>query len=193
MKACEGSSSCSNRVCIGENHKKLTLIQQIYGVLLIYVPIITMPFVFFSAYVSYLHLKLMGAENIKTLSDFLPDRKSHRYNLKSQIIMRPGYSVSPTQSRLFWIFNCTWYCPVSVALFEWHAYLVKLVENWWCPFTHSKKENYKDAAIDKSFWHIYPSEVGKLTPEDRYNPIWYSEEDEKGQKQQKDQEQEGKS
>ncbi|WP_419642559.1 hypothetical protein, partial [Thiolapillus sp.] len=85
MKACEGSPAGSNCVCIGENYKKLTWFQRVFGVLLIYVPIITMPFIFFSAYISYLHLKLMGAENIKTLSDFLPARKSHRYTMKTQI------------------------------------------------------------------------------------------------------------
>ncbi len=175
MKACENCEPLgpdTSRVCIGENHRKVSFFQQIYGVILIYVPIITMPFVFFSAYTSYLHLKLMGAENIKTLSDFLPDRKSHRYTMKSQITMQPGYKVSPTQSRFFWIFNCTWYCPVSVALFEWHAYLVKLVENWWCPFTHEKKESYRNASIDKSFWHIYPAEIHKLDKDDLNNPIW---------------------
>lgn len=175
MKACEHCDPLgagTERVCIGKNHKKISLLQQIYGVVLIYVPIITLPFVFFSAYVSYLHLKLMGAENVKTLSDFIPDRKTHRYNLKNQITMEPSYPGSPTQTRLFWIFNCTWYCPVSVALFEWHAYLVKLVENWWCPFTHGTKENYRDAAIDKSFWHIYPSEIKKLHKDDLNNPIW---------------------
>jgi hypothetical protein len=60
-----------------------------------------------------------------------------------------------------------------VGLFEWHAYLVKLVENWWYPFRHNKKNsNYREAAIDQSFWHIYPEEIGKLEPEDRDNPIW---------------------
>jgi RNA polymerase sigma factor (sigma-70 family) len=56
--------------------------------------------------------------------------------------------------------------------FEWHAYLVKLVENWWCPFTHEKKESYNNAKIDKSFWHIYPEDAIKLEPEDRDNEIW---------------------
>jgi hypothetical protein len=87
--------------------------------------------------------------------------------------MKPGYSISPTQSKLYWILNCTWYCPVSVGLFEWHAYLVKLVENWWCPFHHSRKDaHYQDGAIDKSFWHIFPEDVVKLDPADRDNPIW---------------------
>jgi hypothetical protein len=56
---------------------------------------------------------------------------------------------------------------------------VKLVENWWCPFTHQTKETYKNASIDKSFWHIYPDEVKKLEPEDRDNPIWNDANDSK--------------
>jgi hypothetical protein len=59
-----------------------------------------------------------------------------------------------------------------VALFEWHAYLVKLVENWWCPFGHEKKETYNNAKIDQSFWHIYPEELANLDKEDKDNPIW---------------------
>ena len=87
--------------------------------------------------------------------------------------MRPGHKLSPTQSKLFWILNCTWYCPFSVGLFEWHAYLVKLVENWWCPFYHGRKEaHYREGMIDRSFWHIFPEDVVKLDPEDRDNPIW---------------------
>ena len=177
MKACESCSA--DRVQIGDNHNKVPFFRQIYGVALIYVPIITMPLVFLSAYTTYLHLKLMGAENIKKYSDFLPDRKSHRYTMKNQITMEPGYGVSPTQFKLFWIFNCTWYCPSSVALFEWHAYLVKLVENWWCPFRHETKNSYDNASIDKSFWHIYPEDITKLEKEDIDNPIWNDEKDPK--------------
>ncbi len=175
MKACENCSS--NRVHIGENHKKISSFQQIWGVALVYVPILSIPFVFFSAYVTYLHLKLMGAKNIKKYSDFLPDRKSHRYSMKNQITMEPGYKLSPTQTKLYWLFNCTWYCPSSVALFEWHTYLVKLVENWWCPFTHGTKEAYKNASIDKSFWHIFPEEVKKMEQDDIDNPMWNDEND----------------
>jgi hypothetical protein len=175
MKACEHCEpldDASARVIIGKNHRKISLLKQILGVVTVYIPIITLPFVFFSAYVTYWHLKLMGAENVKKYSDFLPDRKSHRYTMKNQITMKPSYSLSPTQTKLYWILNCTWYCPTSVGLFEWHAYLVKLVENWWCPFTHSTKENYRNASLDKSFWHIYPEEVKKLDKEDMNNPIW---------------------
>ena len=93
--------------------------------------------------------------------------------------MNPGYPGSPTQSKIFWMFNCTWYCPSSVALFEWHAYLVKLVENWWCPFTHGTKETYENACIDKSFWHVSPNDIDKLEKEDRENTIWNDEKDSK--------------
>lgn len=144
-----------------------------FGVWLIYLPILTLPFVLLSAGLSYLHLKLMGAENVKPLGAFLPDRKSFRYTMSNQIVMEPGYKLSPTQTKIFWILNCTWYCPFSVGLFEWHAYLVKLVENWWCPFHHDRKEtNYREGAIDESFWHTYPEDLWKLDPQDRDNPIW---------------------
>jgi hypothetical protein len=169
MKACD---SCSGRAEIGKNHNKVPVLQRTIGLLFVYLPILTLPFVFLSAYLTYYHLKLIGGENIKTLSDFLPARSSHRYNLKNQITMDGSFKLSLAQSKLYWILNCTWYCPVSVALFEWHAYLVKLVENWWCPFTHEKKESYNNAKIDKSFWHIYPEDAIKLEPEDRDNEIW---------------------
>jgi hypothetical protein len=169
MKACD---SCSGRAEIGKNHTKVPVLQRTIGLLFVYLPILTLPFVFLSAYLTYYHLKLIGGENIKTLSDFLPARSSHRYNLKNQITMDGSFKLSLAQSKLYWILNCTWYCPVSVALFEWHAYLVKLVENWWCPFTHEKKESYNNAKIDKSFWHIYPEDAIKLEPEDRDNEIW---------------------
>lgn len=165
MKACE---SCSNRVEIGKHHKQLSFARRISGIGLIYLPILTMPFVFLSAYITYCHLILVGAKNVKTLADFLPARASHRYNLKNQITMRP----SLLEYKLFWILNCSWYCPVSVALFEWHTYMVKIVENWWCPFAHDKKEGYSNARIDKSFWHIHAVNRAKLHVDDLNNPIW---------------------
>ncbi|MBU2569511.1 MAG: hypothetical protein KJ725_05630 [Gammaproteobacteria bacterium] len=172
MKAC---NTCAHRVAIGRNYRNVPVWKRAIGVPLIYLPILTLPFVFASAYLTYLHLRLIGAEDLKTLSDFLPARSTHRYNLKNQITMDPTFKLSPSQSKLYWIFNCTWYCPLSVGLFEWHTYMVKIVENWWCPFGHEKKENYKDGAIDKSFWHIYQNDEDKLNPEDRVNPIWNDE------------------
>ncbi len=175
MKACE---SCANRVEIGKHYRNQSVPKRAIGMILVYLPIATLPFVFLSAYLTYFHLRMMGAKNIKTLSDYLPDRKSHRYTLKNQITMEGSFKASTSQSKLFWILNCTWYCPVSVALFEWHAYMVKVVENWWCPFGHEKKEGYKNGAIDQSFWHVYPEDRAKLEKEDLENPIWNNENDE---------------
>jgi hypothetical protein len=169
MKACE---TCSNRVDIGKNYKQVPFAIRNAGMILIYLPILTLPFVFASAYLTYFHLRMSGATNLKKYQDFIPDRASHRYNLKSQITMTPSFQPSVSQSKLFWILNCTWYCPYSVALFEWHTYLVKLVENWWCPFGHEKKVDYNDAKIDQSFWHIYPHDAAQMHEDDLNNPIW---------------------
>jgi hypothetical protein len=170
MKACESCSSC--RVEIGKNYKQQSVLVRGIGMVFVYLPIITFPFVVISAYLTYYHLLMMGAKNVKKWGDYIPDRTSHRYDLKSQITMEGSFKASASQSKLFWILNCTWYCPYSVALFEWHAYMVKLVENWWCPFTHEKKETYTNAKIDKSFWHVYPEDISKLEKEDLENPIW---------------------
>jgi hypothetical protein len=168
MKACE---SCV-RAEIGKHHKEVPVWRRGIGMVFVYLPIATLPFVFLSGYMTYWHLLLIGGKNIKKFSDFLPEKSSFRYTMSNQITMDPSFGTSLSQSKLFWILNCTWYCPVSVAVMEWHAYLVKIVENWWCPFTHSTKESYKDAPIDKSFWHIYPEDIVKLEKDDRDNPIW---------------------
>lgn len=176
MKKCQHCGPLDpeiDRVCIGKHNKNMSGIKRFFGVWVVYLPILTLPFVILSAYISYFHLKLMGAQDIKPLRSFLPDRESFRYKMSNQIVMEPGYKLSPTQAKIFWILNCTWYCPFSVGLFEWHAYLVKLIENWWCPFGHSRKDsNYRDGAIDQSFWHIFPEDAAKLDPADRDNPIW---------------------
>lgn len=168
-KACE---SCA-RVSIGANHRNVHPVIRGIGLIFVYLPILTWPFVILSAYSVYLHLYLIGAKNVKKYSDFLPARESHRYDLKSQIVMDGSFKASFAQSKLYWIFNCTWYCPMSVGLFEWHAYLVQVVENWWCPFTHGRKnDSYSNAKLDNSFWHIYENDKAKLHPEDRNNPIF---------------------
>lgn len=174
MKACE---TCTNRVEIGKNHNQMSVSRRAIGLFFVYAPIVTLPFVFASAYMTYFHLWLVGAKNVKKFTDYLPAKESHRYTMKNQITMKPSFGISLSQYKLYWILNCTWYCPVSVAVFEWHAYMVKLVENWWCPFTHEKKEGYANAKIDKSFWHIYEEDIVKLEPEDRDNPIWNEDTD----------------
>lgn len=168
MKACE---SCS-RVEIGKNHEDVPFWLRMVGMVLIYIPLLTLPFVILSAYLTYWHLRFVGAKNLKTWKDYIPDRKSYRYTYQTQITMTPTFVGCISKYKLFWYANCSWYCPYSVALFQWHTYLVKLVENWWCPFHHEKKPEYSDAPIDQSFWHIYPADIGKLTDEDRYNPTW---------------------
>ncbi len=172
MKACD---SCQDRVNIGYNYTKRSMLSRGVGLLFIYLPILTLPFVILSAYLTYWSLRLVGGENVKTWRDFIPDHSSHRYTYKSQITMR-SYSFltrfSFAQSKLYWIFNCNWYCPYSVALFEWHTYLVKVVENWWCPFTHERKKHYQDGSIDQSFWHISEENKAKLHEDDRNNPYF---------------------
>ena len=59
-----------------------------------------------------------------------------------------------------------------MALFSYAAYLIRIVENWWCPFEHDKKETYRDSAIDKSYWHLHAIEREKLHPDDLNNSIW---------------------
>ncbi|WP_243688154.1 hypothetical protein [Geotalea toluenoxydans] len=61
---------------------------------------------------------------------------------------------------------------MSVALFRYAVYLVKIVENWWCPFAHDQKQDYVESAVDKSFWHVDPDELNKLHPDDKENRIW---------------------
>jgi hypothetical protein len=160
------------RVRIGCNYVKQPLWKVILGVPLIYLPIIfTVPFVIIGIFLIKTHLKYVGGMNIKSYWDFVPSWVSHRYSNNEQpIINIPWYH--PAHYRLFWILNCKHYCPMSVALFRYAVYLVMIVENWWCPFAHEQKQEYAEAAIDKSFWHVDPAERSKLHPNDRNNPIW---------------------
>ncbi len=162
------------RVTIGANHKKMSRWQNIFGTILIYLPIlVAVPFAVSAVILVRFHLRIMGAENLKTYRDFAPGWHSHRYTRKDQVTFTTDMAWwQLSRYRLFWIFNCKLYCPLSVALFSYLAYLVKVVENWWCPFYHDKKPTYIDGAIDRSFWHIYPAERNKLHPDDRENPIW---------------------
>ena len=161
-----------DRVKIGCNYEKQPLWKVIFGVPLIYLPIITtVPFVVMGVFLIKTHLKYVGGMDIKSYWDFVPDWLSHRYKNAEQ----PTINISRfnlAHYRCFWIFNCKLYCPLSVALFTYALYLVKIVENWWCPFTHDKKREYTISAIDKSFWHVDPEELKKLHPDDDQNPIW---------------------
>ena len=164
-------AACHHRVAIGEKFKKRNIFLLIIGLPLIYIPFfLGVWLIFYLAGLScYWHLKLMGAsKSLKKLRDFMPDPKSHRYSYKTQITAGAWYSLK--RSKLFWLFNCTWYCPISVALLEWCSYLVKVVEVWWCPFHHSKKESY--VPVSQSFWHVNPKNTAKMHSEDRDNPMF---------------------
>ena len=103
MKACESSESESkeeHRVNIGRHHKEIPVWRRAIGLTLVYLPILTWPFVITSALLSYYHLKMVGAKNLKTLFDFLPERASHRYKLKEQITMDGTFSLSLARRRL---------------------------------------------------------------------------------------------
>ena len=160
------------RVRVGCNYVKQPFWKIIVGVPLVYLPIITtVPFVMIGVFLVKTHLKYVGGMEIKSYWDFVPAWASHRFaNSEQPTISIPWYHLA--HYRLFWILNCKHYCPLSVALFKYAAYLVMIVENWWCPFAHGKKQEYSEGAIDKSFWHVDPAELVKLDPADAQNRIW---------------------
>ena len=167
-KACQ---ACA-RVDIGVHYAKVSPWRVFLGLPFVYLPILAMPFILAGAGLVYIHLRLLGAQNLKTLRDFLPAWESHRYSYKTQIVKDDCHPWARwTRTRAYWIFNCTFYCPFSVASLEWASYLTKVVEIWWCPFGHAQKENYAGSAIDYSFWHV-SKDVAQLHAEDRDNPIW---------------------
>lgn len=165
------------RVKIGNNFEKQPAWKVRLGVPLVYLPIIiTIPFVILGVIVVRAHLKYVGATNIKSYWDFVPSWISHRYHYKNQIVYETDTNWTHIRSyKFYWIFNCNLYCPMSVALFKYMTYLVSIVENWWCPFDHDKKAEYKDSSVDKSYWHLYQTERNKLHPNDRDNPVWNEE------------------
>ena len=171
LKACH---DCQ-RIHIGKNFTRVSSGRSFVGLFFVYSPILVLPFVLLGGCLVYVHLRLMGATNLKTLKDFLPDWKSHRYRYKTQIVKDATHPAAGwARARAFWIFNCSLYCPISVAILEWTTYLTKAVENWWCPFRHQMKDNYKSAPLDYSYWHV-TSDRAKLHAEDRDNPIWNHE------------------
>lgn len=162
------------RVNIGDNYKAQPFWKVVIGVPLIYVPILaSIPFVIVCVFLVKSHLKLLGAKNIRPYLDFVPKWVSHRYHYHNQITYSTGAKWHNLRAyRWYWIFNCNIYCPLSVGLFRYIVYLVKIVENWWCPFEHDKKSEYAEAAIDKSYWHIHQQEKSYMHPDDLNNPIW---------------------
>jgi hypothetical protein len=167
-RTCEGCE----RIEIGRSFEKASPARVFVGLIFVYLPIVFLPLYILSGLSVYVHLRIMGARNLKTLRDFMPDPASHRYSRKTQIVYDGAPAVAFwTRLRAFWLFNCTFYCPTSVAVLEWNTYLVKAVENWWCPFHHGKKGNYAGSALDSTFWH-QTDDVHKLHPDDKANPIW---------------------
>lgn len=161
-----------DRVKIGCNYPRQPFWKVVLGVPLIYLPLLTtVPFVIVGVMLVRTHLRYVGGMEIKPYWEFVPAWVSHRYGNREQPVLDiPWYQ--PARYRFFWIFNCKLYCPLSVALFRYASYLVQIVENWWCPFAHARKEEYTEGAIDRSFWHVDPRETAKLHPDDRRNPIW---------------------
>lgn len=163
-----------DRVAIGRNYEQQPVWKRYVGVPLIYFPLVTtVPFVLLGVLLIRTHLRYVGGMNIRTYWSFVPAWISHRYRYDNQITYHSETTRYQFRAyRWYWIFNCKLYCPLSVALFRYCAYLVMIVENWWCPFHHDQKAEYASAAIDQSYWHINAAERDKLHPEDRDNPIW---------------------
>ncbi len=161
----------NDRVRIGSNFKKQPRWKKVIAIFLIYMPIITtLPFVIIGVFLVRAHIKYIGGSNIKSYWDFVPSKDSYRYSIKNQITVKK--SLFPLEKyKWFWIFNCNMYCTYNIALYAYMAYLIRIVENWWCPFAHNKRDA-TDSFIDKSCWHIYPDRLQMLHPEDRENPLW---------------------
>ncbi|MCW8918322.1 MAG: hypothetical protein OQL08_05855 [Gammaproteobacteria bacterium] len=164
------------RVIIARGFSRQPRWKIIIGVPLIYLPLLlTVPFAVITVLLVRTHLNYIGAVNLRSYASFVPSWASHRYRYADQITYRSGAAWYNVRSyRLYWLFNCKLYCPLSVALFSYLSYLVKVVENWWCPFGHDKKAGYGEGAVDRSYWHLHLAEQERLHPEDRNNPLWNS-------------------
>lgn len=162
------------RVIIGRNFAQQPAWKRYLGVPLVYLPLVfTIPFMLVGVILIRSHLHFVGGMNIRSYWSFTPTWLSHRYRNAEQPIFHTDTTRWQFRAyRWFWVFNCKLYCPLSVALFSYSVYLVKIVENWWCPFGHDKKSDYSEGAIDQSYWHIFPAEYAALHPEDRDNIIW---------------------
>lgn len=166
-KSCEQCKS--DRISIGKSFYELPAWRRYIGAILIYLPLFfSLPFAVLGALILWAHLRTLGAKNLKTYWEFVPEGSTFRYSKLSDQITFDMDPTAPWSSlKIFWQFNCNFYCPLSVGLYEWSAYLVKTVENFWCPFFHARKDKYAESAIDASYWHILPENRDKLHPEDR--------------------------
>jgi hypothetical protein len=182
MKLMETLKNCNKKVTesdwdadmeADDSQKRKSLAHEIGNGFLSLLLLLFLPFVIFSAMMTVMHLKMAGATNMRVYRSFLPDGNSFPYELKNPVTMVPGAWFSRIANTTFWVAKYSRFLGYSTALFDWHAYLVKLVENWWCPFHHNRKDpHYRVGAINQSFWHLYPEDLMKLAPDDRDNPIW---------------------
>jgi hypothetical protein len=163
-----------NRVTIAKRFKQQPFWKIMVGVPLIYVPLVTtLPFAIITLLLVRAHLLLIGAQGLKGYWDFVPHWVTHRYRNSEQLQYSTGARWYNLRGwRLYWVFNCKLYCPLSVAVFRYLSYLVMVVENWWCPFAHEKKPEYVEGSIDASYWHLHEADRQRLDAEDRNNPIW---------------------
>jgi hypothetical protein len=148
-------------------------LRQVGGIPLIYAPVlVTVPFMILGVNLVRWHLLFLGARNMKKYRDFIPNRKSYRYTYEKQIVRDAVWYGAWAKLKIFWFYNCGIYCPLSIGLMDYFSYLVKIVENWWCPFYHDRKSTYANAPLDKSFWHAKPKELKKLHKNDQNCPIY---------------------
>ena len=163
-----------DRIAIGKTFSALPAWRRYVGASLIYLPLfLSLPFVLVGAMILYAHLNVLGARDVKSYREFLPKGNTFRYShLSDQIAFRFDPTAPWVSLKSFWAFNCNFYCPLSVGLYEWSTYLVKAVENFWCPFFHERKALYQGSAIDQSYWHIDPENRTKLHPTDLECTIW---------------------
>ena len=167
----------AHRARIGCNYVSWPRWKFLTAIPLIYVPIVVglLPLVA-TAILVRAHLCFVGGHELKSYWEFVPSWVSHRYTLATQVrpvgvFERFGPLTLFARSKLFWIVNCKLYCPLSVSLLAYVLYMVKIVEQWWCPFAHDRKGSYADAPIDESFWHA-SGDAALLHPEDRHNRSW---------------------
>ena len=118
----------NERVTLGANYLQQPRWKRAVGVPLIYLPLITtIPFVLLGVLLIRTHLKCVGGMNIRPYRDFVPAWLSHRYCYYNQIVYATRTAWHNLRAyRSFWIFNCKLYCPLSVALFRYAAYLVMI-------------------------------------------------------------------